>query len=57
MKRSLGLRERPTAVYAAGDLLALGAIRAVQDHGLNVPGDVSIIGFDDIEMSRYITLR
>lgn len=55
MKKLLGLRERPTAVYAAGDLLALGAIRAVQEHGLHVPGDVSIIGFDDIEMSRYIT--
>ncbi|ETT61097.1 LacI family transcriptional regulator [Paenibacillus sp. FSL H8-457] len=55
MKRLLALADRPTAVYAAGDLLALGAIRAVLDHGLSVPGDVSVIGFDDIEMSRYIT--
>lgn len=55
MNGLLTLPDPPTAVFAAGDLLALGAIRAVQDRGLNVPGDVSIVGFDDIEMSRYIT--
>lgn len=42
-----------TAVFAITDELALGAIRCLQDSGLSVPGDVSVVGFDDIEMSSY----
>lgn len=42
------LRLRPTAVFAANDIMALGACKAVREAGLNVPGDLSIIGFDDI---------
>lgn len=36
--------ERPDAIYCAGDLLALGAIRALREKGLNIPGDVSVVG-------------
>lgn len=41
-------RERPTAIVAAADLIALGAIDAARAAGLSVPGDISVIGFDDI---------
>jgi DNA-binding LacI/PurR family transcriptional regulator len=48
MHELLSLSPRPTAVLCITDRLALGAIAAVQQAGLNVPGDVSIVGFDDI---------
>ena len=44
----------PTAVFAANDLMAIGAIQAVQDGGLNVPGDIAILGFDDIPAARLV---
>lgn len=42
---------RPTAIFAASDLMALGFIHNAFKHGINVPRDVSIIGFDDISMA------
>lgn len=42
-----------TAVFAMSDVTALGAIRAIKDKGLRVPEDVSVIGFDGIEMGQY----
>jgi DNA-binding LacI/PurR family transcriptional regulator len=54
MQTLLALPERPTAIFAASDVIALGAIRAVQDSGLRVPDDVSIVGFDDIPLARDI---
>ena len=41
------------AVIAASDLIAIGVIRALMDHGLRVPEDVSIVGFDDIVTASY----
>lgn len=55
MKKLLKLKDRPTAVFAAGDKLALGAIAAIRDEGMNVPDDFSVVGFDDIELARYVT--
>ncbi|MBO6757369.1 MAG: LacI family DNA-binding transcriptional regulator [Roseibium sp.] len=43
--------DRPTAVMCGNDVLAVGALRAAIELGLNVPGDVSITGFDDIELA------
>lgn len=43
------LQHPPTAVFAANDLMALGLVRAFTEAGLHVPGDVSVVGFDDIE--------
>lgn len=51
----LELPERPTAVFASGDLLALGAVMAAKDKGLSVPADISVMGYDDIELARYVT--
>ena len=50
----LSLDEPPTAMFAASDMMALGAIRAVGDAGLNVPADVSVIGFDDIQLADHM---
>jgi len=49
--------DRPTAIIAFNDLLALGIIRAIQDRNLNVPDDFSIIGFDNLFFSDYIYPR
>lgn len=45
--------ERFTAVFCSNDEMALGALRAVKAHGLCVPQDVSVVGFDDIRFARY----
>jgi LacI family transcriptional regulator len=44
----------PTAVFAVSDDMAVGAMNCVIDHGLSVPGDISIIGFDDSEIASSI---
>ncbi|AOZ92533.1 LacI family DNA-binding transcriptional regulator [Paenibacillus crassostreae] len=55
MMELLDLEERPTAVFAAGDHLALGAMRAARECGLRIPEDLSLIGFDNIDLTQYIT--
>jgi DNA-binding LacI/PurR family transcriptional regulator len=44
-----------TAVFAANDLSAIGAMAAAAERGLRVPDDVSVVGFDDLRLSRYTT--
>src|SRR5690606_38806761 len=51
----LALPERPTAIFAGSDLQALGAIAAAQEAGLSVPGDLSIVGYDDIALARWMS--
>jgi DNA-binding LacI/PurR family transcriptional regulator len=48
--------KRPTAIFASSDVQALGVLEAARAEGLNVPGDLSVIGFDDIEVSGYVGL-
>ncbi len=54
MKRLLALPNLPTAVFCYNDALALGAIRAARDAGLRVPQDLSVVGFDDIDLAPYL---
>jgi LacI family transcriptional regulator, xylobiose transport system transcriptional regulator len=51
----LALRPRPTAVFAGSDLQALGMIEAARQVGLDVPADLSVVGFDDIPMASILT--
>lgn len=48
--------DRPTAVTCYNDLVALGLMRALREIGLKVPADVSVIGYDDIEMASYASV-
>ncbi len=48
------LPERPTAVFVASDVVALGALRAIRTAGLRVPHDVAVVGFDDIQFAQYL---
>src|SRR5690348_12946579 len=52
----LALPERPTAVFAASDTQAIGAIEAARARGIRVPEELSVIGFDDIEVASYVGL-
>jgi len=49
----LDLDERPTAVFCASDQVAFGLMSTLEAHGLNVPEDMSVVGFDDIELSDF----
>ncbi len=50
---TLPLEKRPTAILAFNDLIAIGALRTIYTAGLKVPQDISVIGYDDIEMAAY----
>jgi LacI family transcriptional regulator len=53
MQQLLSAGKKFTALVAFNDPSAIGAIRALQDIGLKVPGDVSVIGFDDIKVAAF----
>lgn len=53
MSRLLSLSDRPTAVLAASDTLAVGALAAARDMEVQVPEEISIAGFDDIDVAGY----
>ncbi len=54
MAQLLRLRRPPTAVMASNDLTAIGIMRAIHAAGLHVPEDISVMGFDDIEISNFL---
>ncbi|WP_219414966.1 LacI family DNA-binding transcriptional regulator [Pseudonocardia nigra] len=56
MERLLRLPDPPTAVFAASDEMAMGAIHVARHAGLRVPGDLSVVGIDDHEMSEMFDL-
>jgi DNA-binding LacI/PurR family transcriptional regulator len=53
MKKMLQSKEKPTAIYCNNDLQAIGAINEIQKAGLRVPEDISVCGYDDIEIAKY----
>lgn len=54
MRALLALPEPPTAVFAAADLMAVGAMKAARDAGLGVPGNLAVVGFDDIQLASLL---
>ena len=56
-KRLLELEARPTAIIAINDLLAMGALRAAADLKLQVPNDLSLVGYDNIPMADFLIPR
>lgn len=53
-KRFLQLDDRPTAIFAINDLTAIGVIQGLKSHGVRVPEDISVVGFDNIFISEMV---
>jgi DNA-binding LacI/PurR family transcriptional regulator len=49
----LKLSPRPTAVFVASDVVALGAMQAIENTGARIPEDIAVVGFDDIPLAEY----
>lgn len=47
-------QDAPTAIFAANDMIGIGVLRAAAERNIRVPSELSVIGFDDIQMSRYV---
>ncbi|HUN07676.1 MAG TPA: LacI family DNA-binding transcriptional regulator [Aggregatilineales bacterium] len=56
-QKLLNLAERPSAIFASNDLEAIGVMNAAHQRGLRIPGDISIIGFDDIPQASLVYPR
>ncbi|WP_455810915.1 HTH-type transcriptional repressor PurR [Pseudomonas graminis] len=55
MQQILSQKQRPTAIFCGGDIMAMGAICAADEMGLRVPQDISVIGYDNVRNARYFT--
>lgn len=55
MNRLLALNEKPSAVFACSDTIAVGVYQALWAVGLRVPQDISVVGYDDIELAKYLS--
>lgn len=56
MAKLMALPERPTAVFASSDVQAYGAYAYARDNSIRVPRDVSLVGYDNLKLSRYLDL-
>lgn len=54
MEQLLRLPDPPTAVFVASDVVAFGALQTIRRHGLRVPHDLALVGFDDVPLSAYV---
>lgn len=50
----INMQERPTAIFSMNDEMAIAAMKGFADNGLSVPKDISVTGFDDMDVSRYV---
>jgi DNA-binding LacI/PurR family transcriptional regulator len=55
-KKMLTLPERPTAIFASSDVQAVGVLEAARELGLRVPQDLSVVGYDDVEIAEILGL-
>jgi DNA-binding LacI/PurR family transcriptional regulator len=55
-KKMLALPDRPTAIFASSDIQAVGVLEATRELGLRVPGDLSVVGYDDVEVADILGL-
>lgn len=56
-KQLLDTNKEITAIFVANDIMAIGSIKAIKERGLKIPEDISIIGFDNCEFSKYINIE
>ncbi len=54
-ERILATDFKPTAIFAANDLMAIGAMQALRDRGITIPNDIAVIGFDDISAAKLVS--
>ena len=54
MEKLFSQNQLPRAIFCAYDYMAIGAIRCIYDHGLTVPGDIAVLGYDDIPEARFL---
>jgi LacI family transcriptional regulator len=55
VKHLLAIASRPTAIFACNDSMAIGALSALRDHGIQVPEEIALTGFDDVPIAPYLT--
>ncbi|MFZ4832208.1 ribose operon transcriptional repressor RbsR [Rouxiella sp. Mn2063] len=55
MQQLLALAAPPDAVFASNDAMAVGVYQAVYQQGLSIPGDIAVMGYDDIQLAQYMT--
>jgi LacI family transcriptional regulator len=56
VEKLLRAKIKPTAVFCANDLLALGLMRGLIKHGVSIPGDVALVGYDDVEFASVLSI-
>jgi DNA-binding LacI/PurR family transcriptional regulator len=54
MKQWLMRKNRPTAIFCANDLVAIGAMKAIHEGGLKIPEEIAVVGIDDIDLAAYV---
>ncbi len=55
MRTLLERPQKPTALFVASDVVAFGAVQAIHAHGLRIPEDIAVVGFDDVPLANYCT--